>query len=118
MNTIGFAFYPRQELMESTGTPCFMWIETLVLKSMSFRDWTYPSHIFRSSKWVIAMGIVLNMLFVDTILASLFFADDNTCEGFKTKSDCLNLNSLDQINNLCVWDKHLYACSFNQNIGQ
>jgi hypothetical protein len=24
MNTIGFAFYPRQELMESTGTPCFM----------------------------------------------------------------------------------------------
>jgi hypothetical protein len=72
---------------------------------------------YRSAKWVITMGIIMNMLFLDTVLASLFFADDNTCEGFTTKADCLKLSSLDQYSKLCVWDEEAMACEFNENIG-
>jgi hypothetical protein len=61
------------------------------------------------------------MLFIDTVLAGLFFADDGTCETFSTKSACLTTSSLDQLDTLCVWtadNNGDYSCSFNEGIGQ
>ena len=57
----------------------------------------------RSLKWVIGMGKILNFMFVDTILAGLFFNDNGKCLTFATESACLTPLSLDQTDPLCQW---------------
>eukprot|EP01006_Ploeotia_vitrea_P032031 TRINITY_DN64308_c0_g1_i2.p1 TRINITY_DN64308_c0_g1~~TRINITY_DN64308_c0_g1_i2.p1 ORF type:complete len:1100 (-),score=0.54 TRINITY_DN64308_c0_g1_i2:178-3198(-) len=57
----------------------------------------------RSLKWVLGMAKILNFMFIDTILAGLFFDDGGKCETFTTKSDCLLTKSLDQMSPLCEW---------------
>jgi len=105
--------------IEFTGQPWF----TRYFKRMKLEhDWLclflpYSSdRDYRSVRWVRAMGRVLHMLFIDTILSGLFFADDGTCENYTSKSTCLATSSLDQINTLCVWDSS-DGCSFNSDIG-
>lgn len=60
------------------------------------------------------------MLFIDTVLAGLFFADDGRCESYTTRDKCLLTKSLDQLDTLCSWTEQdgTEVCMFNQSIGQ
>jgi hypothetical protein len=71
---------------------------------------------YRTTKCMECVGLLINFLFIDTIMAVLFFFDDGTCESYAVQSQCLTQMSLDQQDTLCVWDGD--ACSFNPNIGQ
>jgi hypothetical protein len=50
------------------------------------------------------MAKIVNFLFVDTILAGLFFADDGTCETYTNEEDCTFQRALSQVDSLCEWD--------------
>jgi hypothetical protein len=76
-----------------------------------------PGGDFRAVKWVQLMGMLINFLFVDTILAVLFFYDDGSCEAHVQESQCLQQKSLDQENTLCIWYEDRGLCGFNHNIG-
>jgi hypothetical protein len=65
-------------------------------------------------RWVLAMGRLITFLFIDTLLASLFFNDDGTCQSYATQADCELPRQLDQIDTLCAWDSDQFQCSFNQ----
>jgi hypothetical protein len=107
---------------EFSGRP---WHKRLWTRLISEHDWLSIIQLrpmegdYRALRWVSAMGRLLTILFVDTILASLFFADDGTCEKFIIKEDCLRTRSLDQVDTLCAWDDSEYppTCSFNNNMG-
>jgi hypothetical protein len=73
---------------------------------------------YRSVRWLKAMGKVMNFLFIDTILAFLYFQDDGTCEGFANESDCTRTSSVNAIDDLCMWDPLFKECSFNEAIGE
>jgi hypothetical protein len=52
----------------------------------------------RSVRWLMAIGRLINVLFVDTLLAALYWNDDGTCEAYTDAAHCLiarNLVSLD-----------------------
>jgi hypothetical protein len=72
---------------------------------------------FHSISWLLIIGKITNFLFLDTILAVFFFADDGTCETFTNEDTCLQLLALDRLDTLCMWDQLHRDCSFNQDIG-
>ena len=55
-------------------------------------------------RFAIGCGKVLHFMFVDTILAGLFFVDDGTCGQFTDESSCTFLSALNQLDSLCVWN--------------
>jgi hypothetical protein len=98
------------------------WYVRLYHKLLVEHDWlclVFPfdsSRDYRSVRWLLAMGRALHVLFITTILAGLYFADDGTCEAYHVKSKCLDDRSLNRIDNLCVWDESSDQCSFNKHI--
>ena len=78
-----------------------------------------PSRDFAWVRYTIGMGKIINFMFIDTILAGLFFNDDGTCEGFTTEDECGFLRSLDQVDPLCTWnfDKPGYDAALVENNG-
>ena len=54
-------------------------------------------------RFTVGMGKVLNFLFIDTILAGLFFADDGSCELYTNESECEFTRALNQVDSLCTW---------------
>jgi hypothetical protein len=108
--------------LEYSGLPWYeRWWDKIVLE----HNWVAvflpynPARDFAWVKFTTGMGKIINFMFVDTILAGLFFADDGTCEGFKTESDCGVLVSLDQVDPLCMWsfDQSGYDSAVAQNGG-
>jgi hypothetical protein len=73
---------------------------------------------YRSRKFIIVVGLIINFLFCDTILSVLFFYDDGTCGTYTAESNCLSQMSLDELETLCVWDSSTSTCSFNDHVGQ
>lgn len=78
---------------------------------------------YRAIKFVMAMGLLLNMMFVNTILFS-YFNDNGSCEAYTFQDDCLASPGLDQYflpipmtshDTLCSWDTIKGACSYNVN---
>jgi len=51
------------------------------------------------------------MLFIDTVLAFLFFADDGTCQMQQSRSLCLDIKALDGTD-LCSWLPSSEHCTF------
>ena len=75
---------------------------------------TYGDFVeYRSSKWLISMFRILIFIFIDTIMAGMYFADDGECEAYENIHDCLEPASVDFINTLCVWDKYERTCHFS-----
>jgi hypothetical protein len=112
--------YTVQEFFNSVVPEEFSgisWIKRLTRKLLLEHDWLCillpynPEREYRSVKWIIAMGRILNMLFIDTVLAFLFFADDGSCQLLTTKSLCLDKKALDSTD-LCQWDSSTSHCSF------
>lgn len=64
---------------------------------------------------------VINFIFIDTILAGLFFVDTGQCAHYNTEASCVEIKSLDKIDSLCIWHAPSGAiagsCTFNTNIG-
>lgn len=65
---------------------------------------------------------MINFIFIDTVLAGLFFVDKGQCTSYTTKASCLQTKSLDQMDSICVWsadDVGLSGakCSFNDETG-
>jgi hypothetical protein len=96
------------------------WFKQLWNKCLSEHDWLCvvlpyeEGRDFRSVRWVCAMCRIINFMFIDTILASLFFADDGTCQSYTTFRDCDLTYSLNQVDHLCIWDKDFETCSFRE----
>jgi hypothetical protein len=99
---------------EFTGTS---WIKRLFKKILIEHDWCtlllpYNSEReYRTVTWLITIGRIINMLFIDTVLAFLFFADDGTCQNQTSVSMCLGIKALDG-SELCSWDSNTEHCSF------
>ena len=70
----------------------------------------------RSLRWVLAMGRLNAFLFIDTLLSSLYFNDDGTCQTYTTQSTCESNRKLDQLSNLCQWNAVHRSCSFNETV--
>lgn len=66
---------------------------------------------FKTTKWLLAMGKILNRFFVMTLLANLYFRDDGYCKSKQSEGDCLVTRHLDQVDTLCVWEHS--KCTFN-----
>ena len=66
----------------------------------------------RSLKFVQGMSLILNFMFIDTLLAGLFFDDGGSCGAYSSEKACLLPNSLDQVTSLCSWDSDSSVCSF------
>ena len=99
------------------------WLRRLYRKLMTEHDYfsLFTAYTedqqLRSLKWVCGMGNIINFLFVDTILAGLFFDDGGVCATYQSKDQCLQSMSLDQMNTLCDWTPNapesIYGvCSF------
>jgi hypothetical protein len=72
---------------------------------------------YRAMKVMLCIGLLVNFLFVDTLVAVLFFYNDGTCDTYKAKNVCLSLLSLDFEDPLCEWHAETEVCSFNYGIG-
>ena len=68
----------------------------------------------RSLHWVLAIERLIAFLFIDTLLSSLEFNDDGTCQTYTTQSTCESNRKLDQLSNLCQWNAVRWGCSFNE----
>lgn len=67
---------------------------------------------FKTTKWLLAMGKVVNRFFVMTLVANFWFADSGYCQTLETEGDCLALRNLDQVDTLCVWNSQGQQCQF------
>jgi len=72
---------------------------------------------YRAAKWLFLFSFIFNVLFVDTLLAQLYFTDYGNCSKYTTSSSCTATLSLDTINSICSWNSSSKTCSFNNNIG-
>ena len=68
---------------------------------------------YRSTKWFLSIFRILIFIFIDTILAGMYFADDGQCEAYENVFDCLEPASVDFINTLCYWDDFERTCHFS-----
>ena len=95
------------------------WYVRLWTKMTREHDWMVllsphsDSRDARSVRWVIAMGRLIAFLFIDTLLSSMFYNDDGTCQTYTTQSSCESTLKLDQLNHLCRWNAQQWTCSFN-----
>jgi hypothetical protein len=100
------------------------WHTRLWKKMLSEHEWIsmfsgyHSIDDYRTTKFIQVIGLIINFMFIDTVMAVLFFYDDGTCETYTLKDLCLSQVSLDQEDTLCLWDADTSACSFNYNIGQ
>ena len=91
---------------EFSGRP---WYQRFYKKLVQHHDWISvflpynPERDFAWTRFCFGMTKIINFLFVDTILAGLFFADDGTCETYPTEETCTFLRSLNQVDSLCQW---------------
>jgi len=68
--------------------------------------------LFRSEKWIVAMGRILNILFIDTILAGIYFADDGSCQKLSTQAKCESTSNIFFAANTCRWVPYDGSCTF------
>lgn len=66
---------------------------------------------------------MINFIFIDTVLAGLFFVDKGQCAQYMTEATCLQTKSLDQVDTLCLWTPPCddgfpsISCTFNSDVG-
>jgi hypothetical protein len=63
-----------------------------------------PERNFAYIRFTTGMTRIINFLFVDTILAGLFFVDTGACGVHTNEKDCTFVRSLSQIEPLCVYN--------------
>ena len=63
--------------------------------------------------WIFILGKLINFIFVGTLVAVLFFADDETCGKFDNENSCIDRLGLDLQHNLCIWNKEEEICTYN-----
>ena len=76
--------------------------------SKTFGDDTH----YRSIKWFMAMFRIVSFIFINTILARMYYSDDGQCEAYLNVFDCLRPKSVDFVNDLCRWDHYERTCHF------
>jgi hypothetical protein len=67
---------------------------------------------FKTTKWLLAIGKLLNRFFVMTLLANLYLVDSGYCATIDNKEECLVTRNLDQIDTLCHWRADTGECEF------
>ena len=90
---------------------------TEVKTALYSRSTTIPKHLlehFKTTKWLLASGKLLNRFFVMTLYANLYFVDSGYCETLTSKSTCLTTKSLNQVDSLCRWDENDGYCAFQE----
>lgn len=76
--------------------------------SKTFGDDTH----YRSIKWFMAMFRIVSFIFINTVLARMYYSDDGQCEAYLNIFDCLEPRSVDFVNDLCSWDSYDRTCHF------
>ena len=105
---------------EFSGDP---WYKKLWNKLLVEHDWICiilpynPDRDFVAVRWSNAMVKIVNFLFIDTVLSTLFMNDNGKCELHLAPNQCTEQVSLDQINTLCAWSE-VDGCAFNSKIGE
>lgn len=69
---------------------------------------------YRSVQWILACGRLLHIIFIQTVLSELYYADDGTCQKHESESSCLDPRGLDHVNHICIWSSSR-GCSFNSD---
>jgi len=104
--------------LEFTGQP---WYKRYGYRLMNGHDFLScflpfgPNSSYSWTRFTMAIGTVINMLFVDTVLAGLFFADDGTCETHTTEELCTFTRALNQVDKMCTWavDETKYSAALS-----
>merc|ERR1711881_456904 len=107
---------------EYSGMP---WYTRWYKKIEDEHDWFgvflpfHPNRGSAMSRFTIGMGKVVNFMFIDTILAGLFFVDTGACAEHTDQESCTFLRSLNQIDSLCAWnhDEAAYDAAVLANPG-
>jgi len=100
------------------------WIDIFWGKMFIMHDWSSiilpfnADRDYRSTKWLIGMGKLINFMFISTFMSYLFFNDDGHCEKFYTQKSCESAVSMDVSNSVCHWNKKTDLCYFNNRIGK
>jgi hypothetical protein len=72
---------------------------------------------YRTTRWLKVIGLILNFLFINTILAVQYF-DDNSCIARVSESACVTGKSLDQTNTMCIWNSGSSKCQINADASE
>jgi len=68
---------------------------------------------FRCAKWVLCMSKLVTFLFINTIFASLYYADDGVCENIQSESVCNLSRGRGSLRYTCTWSSELDYCMYN-----
>ena len=68
-----------------------------------------------SFRWLQIVGQCLNALFAGTLVATIFLADDGTCQGKISRDSCHMPVGLNQESKLCFWDDARQYCDFRDS---
>ena len=69
---------------------------------------------YRCKKWLGFAGEVLNMMFVDCIMAPRAAPESTACTTLTTKEACLKPISIDLMDPLCKWKQEEHFCEHNE----
>jgi hypothetical protein len=72
---------------------------------------------YRTTRWLKVVGLILNFLFINTILAVQYF-DDNSCIARVSEPACVTGKSLDQTNTMCIWNSGSSKCQINADASE
>ena len=72
----------------------------------------------RSMRWVMCIGRIINVLFIDTIINVLVVDNNNICGSYTTETECNQPRNLNLQDSLCTWgqpddDQFIFSCSYN-----
>ena len=79
---------------------------------LSFSTLYHKDRDYRSVKVAVLMGNLLSIVFMSTVMASTFFADDGSCEYIGNIDTCVNTQTPFGIRNSCVWNEFNESCTF------
>ena len=69
---------------------------------------------YTAKKWMCMTFELLNVLFIDSIFASIASPDPEVCGKYATPSSCTEPSSIDLIDPLCEWDEEYNICVFRE----
>lgn len=79
---------------------------------LSFSTLYHKDRDYRSVKVAVLMGNLLSIVFMSTVMASTYFADDGSCEYIGNIDTCLGTQTPFGIRNSCVWNEFNESCTF------
>jgi hypothetical protein len=97
---------------EPWSTKLVRWIQLEHNWLSLFAKYNLQKTDFRTARYLLAWGKLCVYLFVDTVVAFLFYSDNGACEDVRTKDSCDQQESPLHARKLCHWDSELEYCMY------